>query len=330
MKPEEIEMSKMLLRSAGEGFFGLDIKGDHTFVNPSAAKMLGYEIEELIGRHSHSAWHHTRPDGTSYPGEECPIYATLRNGVIQQGEEYFWRKDGAGFPVEFTSIPILNGSEEIVSAIIIFRDITDRKKAEEKLHQTLEILRKSLAGTIHVIAQILECRDPYTAGHQKRVSDLARAIAQKLSLSCEMTDNIRMAAQIHDIGKIAIPAEILSKPGKLTPHELDMIKTHPMAGFAVLKDAELPEPIAQIVFQHHERLDGSGYPQGLKGDKILLEARILAVADVVEAMHSHRPYRPSLGIDAALTEIKKNKGILYDPAAVDACLAVFSRGFQFK
>jgi len=175
----------------------------------------------------------------------------------------------------------------------------------------------------------LESRDPYTAGHQSRSADLARAIAIEMGLDQDKIDAIHMAGIVHDIGKIAIPAEILIKPTKLTNIELSLIKQHSRSGYEMLKDVESPWSLAEIVYQHHERMDGSGYPRNLEGDKILMEARILSVADVVEAMASHRPYRAALGIEAALEEIKKNKGTLYDDAVADACLKLFrEKGYQ--
>ncbi|MBI2960891.1 MAG: GAF domain-containing protein [Betaproteobacteria bacterium] len=190
-----------------------------------------------------------------------------------------------------------------------------------------ETLRKSLEDSIQAIAATVEMRDPYTAGHERRVGDLAAAIAREMGLADDRIHGIRLAASIHDLGKINVPAEILAKPGKLTNIEYLLIKTHAQAGYEILKDIEFPWPIAAIVWQHHERLDGSGYPQGLKDGEILLEARIMAVADVVEAMASHRPYRPSLGIEAALAEIERGRAAAaYDPAAVDACLRLFREG----
>jgi HD-GYP domain-containing protein (c-di-GMP phosphodiesterase class II) len=175
----------------------------------------------------------------------------------------------------------------------------------------------------------VEMRDPYTAGHQLRAANLACAIATEVGLPKEKIDGIRMAGSIHDIGKISIPAEILSKPTKLTNVEFSLIKEHSRSGYEILKDVESQWPLAQIVYQHHERMDGSGYPRNLKGDEIIIEARIMAVADVVEAMASHRPYRPGLGIDSALAEIEKNKGTLYDNNIADACLRLFrEKGFQ--
>lgn len=216
---------------------------------------------------------------------------------------------------------------EVASDLALaLRDIEleeERKRAKQKLQKTLE-------KTIHALASAIEMRDPYTAGHQKRVTKLACAIAKEMGLSKEQIEGIRMAGLIHDIGKISIPFEILTKPGKLNDLECSLIKTHPQAGYNILKGIEFPWPVAQIVLQHHEMMDGSGYPQGLCGKGILLEARILAVADVVEAMSSHRPYRPAYGVDKALEEISKNKGILYDPEVVNACLRLFNqKGFKF-
>jgi HD-GYP domain-containing protein (c-di-GMP phosphodiesterase class II) len=181
------------------------------------------------------------------------------------------------------------------------------------------------------MAMTIEMRDPYTAGHQRRVGKLSSAIATRMSLPADQIDGIRMAADIHDVGKIYVPAEILSKPGQLTEIESSIIRTHPRVGYDILKTIEFPWPIAAIVHQHHERIDGSGYPNGLSGEAILLEARIVCVADVVEAMSSHRPYRPAHGIEMALDEISRGRGRIYDPQAVDACLALFRQdGFSLS
>ena len=205
------------------------------------------------------------------------------------------------------------------------------KENEEILKKTLSKLRKTLGSTIQAMALIVETRDPYTAGHQQRVADLARAIATEMDLPENQIDGIRMAGVIHDLGKIAEPAEILSKPGRLTEIEYSLIKMHPQVGYDILKEIEFAWPVDMIVLQHHERLNGSGYPKGLSGNKILIESRIMAVADVVEAMASHRPYRAALGIDKALGEITKNKGALYDPQVVDACVRLFTKkGFELK
>lgn len=210
---------------------------------------------------------------------------------------------------------------EEMSGDLAFGILTLRvKEAHLKQEQRLQ---KNMLQTVEAIAGIVELRDPYTSGHQARVADLATSIAKQMGLSDEEIRAIHLAGVIHDLGKISTPAEILSKPGKLNDIEYSLIKMHPQAGYDILKDIDFPWPIAQMVYQHHERLDGSGYPQGLKGSEIVLGARIICVADVVEAMSSHRPYRPGLGIDIALGEIKQRRGDHYDPQVVDACIALF-------
>jgi HD-GYP domain-containing protein (c-di-GMP phosphodiesterase class II) len=206
----------------------------------------------------------------------------------------------------------------------MIEDITNRKESTERT-------KKALGATVQAIAVTVETKDPYTAGHQRRVADVACAIATEMNLPADQIDGIRMAAAIHDLGKISVPAEILSKPTKLTAIEFSLIKTHSQSGYDILKDIDFPWPVARTVLEHHERMNGSGYPNGLTGDNMLLESRILAVADVVESMASYRPYRPALGIDAALNEIEKNRGTLYDNAVVDACLRLIrEKGFQLN
>lgn len=210
-------------------------------------------------------------------------------------------------------------------------DISDRKTKEIEVLEMMQKLRKTLNGTINAIALTVEARDPFTSGHQRRVADLARTIATEMGLPKDQIEGVRSAGVIHDLGKIGVPADLLSKPSKLSNTEFELIKMHPQIAFDILKDIEFPWPIASIIYQHHERMNGSGYPQGLSDDSILLEARILAVADVVEAMSSHRPYRPSLGLKNTLDEISINKGILYDPAVVDTCLKLFKeKKYAFK
>lgn len=201
----------------------------------------------------------------------------------------------------------------------------------ESLRTALNDLKDTMEGIIGAMALVVEIRDPYTAGHQQRVADLARVIAAEMNISSGQMDSIYMAAMIHDLGKIAVPAEILSKPGQLTEIEFSLIKAHPQAGYEILKDIKFPWPISHIVHQHHERINGSGYPLGLSGEKILLEARIIAVADTVEAMASHRPYRPALGVDKALEEISEKRDTFFDPKVADSCMKVFSeRKFTFE
>jgi putative nucleotidyltransferase with HDIG domain len=204
-----------------------------------------------------------------------------------------------------------------------------RKQAEEALQRSYDQLRETFIATVNALASTVEMKDPYTAGHQRWVTRLACAIAKEMNLSEEQIEGIRMAGLIHDIGKINIPAEILTKPGNLSEIQFNMVKIHPQVGCDILREIKFPWPVAEIVLQHHERIDGSGYPQGFSGSEILLEAKILAVADVVEAMASHRPYRAAHGIERALDEISRNKGTLYDPDVVDVCLKLFKQGFQF-
>ena len=197
--------------------------------------------------------------------------------------------------------------------------------------QSIEQLRKAIRTTLQAMAAAVETRDPYMVGHQRRVTNLACAIATEMNLSNRRINGISMAGMIHDIGKIAVPEAILTKPTKLTESEFIMIKTHPQVGYEILKEIEFPWPIAQIILQHHERMDGSGYPHGLSGEEILLEARILMVADVLEAISSNRPYRPAHSIDIALEENTRNRGILYDKEAVDACLRIFcEKGYKMQ
>ncbi|RJQ30395.1 MAG: response regulator [Peptococcaceae bacterium] len=209
-------------------------------------------------------------------------------------------------------------------------EIARREKVEEELRQSHGKLQSILEGMIQALVSVIEIGDPYTAGHQRRVAQLACAVAVEMNLSGEQLEGIRMAGLIHDIGKIIVPAQILNRPGRLSDLEMGIIKTHSQVSYDILKTIEFPWPVARVALQHHERMNGSGYPAGLSGDEILPEARIMAVADVVEAMSSHRPYRPALGIDKALEEISQNKGILYDSEVVDVCLKIFlEKDFKF-
>jgi putative nucleotidyltransferase with HDIG domain len=201
----------------------------------------------------------------------------------------------------------------------------------DSLKRSMTKLENAMNGIVRAIAHTVETRDPYTAGHQRRVADLAAALAGEVGFERDKVEAVRVAAIIHDLGKISVPAEILSKPSRLTVNEFNLIKEHPQVGYDILKDIEFPWEIATMVYQHHEKLDGSGYPLGLSGDDILPESRVLTVADVVEAMASHRPYRPGLGIDIALGEIQKNTGKFYDPEVARACQALFNeKRFAFE
>jgi HD-GYP domain-containing protein (c-di-GMP phosphodiesterase class II) len=220
---------------------------------------------------------------------------------------------------------------QIARARLVTKQIQDWEDTTQELRKTNERLRKILDATIQAMARTVEVRDPYTAGHQRRVTDLACAIGVEMGLSGDKIYAIRTAGAIHDIGMISVPAEILSKTGKLTEIEFGMIKSHPQVGYEILKEIDFPWDVARIVLQHHERTDGSGYPQSIRGKDILLEARIIGLADVVEAMASHRPYRPALGIEKALEEILRNRDTLYYPEITDACLRLFrQKGFKLK
>jgi PAS domain S-box-containing protein len=319
------EKHRTILKNIEDGYYEVDLNGNFTFFNDSMCRILGYPQEEMIGMNNRQFT----------DKENAKKLFQAFNKVYRTGEstkEFDWqiiRKDGTKIYIEVSVSLQRNSSGKPIGFRGIARDITERKQTDEKLQQTLESLRKAVGTTIHVLVSAVEARDSYTAGHQLRSADLARAIVTEMGLAQEKIDGIRMTGSIHDIGKLSIPAEILSKPSKLTDIEFSLIKEHSRKGSEMLKDVESPWPIAQIVYQHHERMDGSGYPENLKGDEILMDARIIAVADVVEAMASHRPYRAALGIEAALEEIEKNKGILYDNAVVDACLRLFrEKGYQ--
>jgi len=248
------------------------------------------------------------------------LYTETTTGKLKGKQRILWGR----------AAPLFNTKGQIVGAIESVRDITDRKKAEEDLIKHNEKLEAIFSGTVSALAITTEKRDQYTAGHQHRVAALACEIAREMDLPDRMINDIKIAGTLHDIGKLYVPLDILSQTGKLSDIELLFIKTHPAAGYDILKSIPFEGPIAEIILQHHERLDGSGYPRGLAGDEILLQARILSVADVVEAMASHRPYRTALGLEKALEEIQTNAGRLYDESVVNACVRVIGdKKFEF-
>jgi PAS domain S-box-containing protein len=301
-----------------------DRNGNIKYCSRSTERFTGYKPDELIGRVALTLIH---PDDKKRAVGDFSKAILAKDSAIPNAFRIV-HKDGSERYFEGLGKNLLN-NPAVAGFIMNVRDVTERKQTDEELKQTLDSLRKSVGATIQVMVASVEMRDPYTAGHQIRTADLARAIATEMGLSKDKIDGIRMAGSIHDIGKISVPAEILSKPTKLTDIEFSLIKEHSRSGYEMLKDVESPWPLAQIVYQHHERMDGSGYPRNLKGDEIIMEARIMAVADVVEAMASHRPYRPALGIEVALEEIEKNKGTLYDDTVADACLRLFrEKGYQ--
>ena len=318
-----------ILKSIEDGVIATDQEGNITFMNTLAEELTGWTqaealnkpfqkvykiIQEKTGKEQRLALH------GAISGERFPLPADV----------LLLSKTRIATPVDHRISPIKDDEGKILGAVLTFTNITQQKKTEEELIKSLEKLRKAMDGTVQAMSFTIETRDPYTAGHQRRVTQLACLLAKKMNLSEDKIEGVRMAGDLHDIGKIYVPAEILSKPGKLSAAEYDIIKTHPQVGYDILKPIEFPWPIADIVLQHHERMDGSGYPAGLKGEKILLEARILAVADVIEAMATHRPYRPALSIETALEEISDNKGKLYDSEVVEVCLKIFEEGFEFE
>ena len=242
-----------------------------------------------------------------------------------------YRADGSTYWSEVVFSLVRNQQGEPTAILCEGREISDRKAAEEKAERSLVMLERTVLGVIEAMAKVVELKDPYTSGHQERVARLARAIAEEMGLPEELAQGIELTAKIHDIGKVYVPMEILSKPGILTAIERQIIQTHAAGSYDILKSIDFPWPVAESAYQHHERLDGSGYPRHLKENEIILEAKILMVADVVEAMASHRPYRPSRGIDAALDEISSNSGTLYDTAVGAACTRLFrEKGFSLE
>jgi PAS domain S-box-containing protein len=316
-----------LIEDAQEGIFQSTAEGRHITVNQAFANILGYESPEEVVKNITDIAHQVYV----HPEDRAKIVQIIeKEGSVKGYEAQFYRKDGSKTWVSINMHVIRDDQGNLLYYQGIDQDITDRKKMEKERQENIERLRKSLGATINAMAVTVETRDPYTAGHQRRVADLARTIASEMKLTNEQIDGIRMASMIHDIGKISIPSEILAKPTKLTELEFSLIKTHSQSGYNILKDIDFLWPVAQIILQHHERINGSGYPNGLTGEQILLESQILAVADVVEAISSHRPYRPAFGINIALNEITKNRGILYNPDIVDACLRLFGeKNFKF-
>ena len=323
----------LLADNVHDVIFVLDMNLKYTYISPSVKILRGYGPEEVLKQSS--------IEQTLTPSSQDLAMRTFSEIMELEKSEHreihlsrtlqleMRRKDGTTVWTEVKFSFIRDENQRPMGILGLTRDITERRKAEAELQKTLDSLKKAVGATIQVMVSAVEMRDPYTSGHQLRVANLSCAIATEMGLPQEKINGIRMAGSIHDIGKLSIPAEILSKPTKLTNIEFSLIKEHSRIGYEMLKDVESPWPLAQIVYQHHERMDGFGYPRNLKGDEIIMEARIMAVADVVESMASHRPYRPALGIDIALEEIEKNRGILYDAAVADACLRLFrEKGYK--
>jgi putative nucleotidyltransferase with HDIG domain/PAS domain S-box-containing protein len=294
----------------------------YLFVNQELAVSLGRGAGELLHKAPEEVW---EPEQAAVARSLCE--RALSGESVDLIER--WPDEPGGRFYRSLVFPIRQGSETALLGGLMF-DVTSEHTAEQELKRHAERLQRTLEGAVLAVGHIVEARDPYTAGHQRRVAELAAAIAARMGLSAEETEGLRMAALIHDIGKISVPAEILSKPGRLTETEFTLIKGHSEAGYAIISDIEFEHPVAEIVLQHHERPDGCGYPRGLSGTAIGLEARVLAVADVYEAMVSHRPYRAALTGEHAAAELREGAGGRYDPSVVDACLALIDEGFAFS
>ncbi len=320
------ERFRLLAENAQDIIYRIRLRPDRGFdyVSPAATSMTGYTPED----------HYADPDlgiKLVHPDDRHLLLDVISGGApLDRPLVLRWVcKDGGTIWTEQRNVPVFDDSGELVAMEGIARDVTERMEAAEALAASAERLRATLHDTVRAMGAIMELRDPYTGAHQRRVTQLAVAMAEVMGLSAEQLEGLRLAGEAHDAGKIGVPAEILSRPGKLSPMELGLMQRHPEIGCEILSGIKFEQPVAAIVAQHHERLDGSGYPNGLKGDEILLEARILAVADVVEAMVSHRPYRAALGMDAALAEVREGAGIRYDAGAVAACEEVMAAGFVF-
>ncbi|MEQ8200010.1 MAG: HD domain-containing phosphohydrolase [Syntrophomonadaceae bacterium] len=318
-----------IIESLPDATLVIDKAGQVLYWNREMVELTGFPASSMVGRDNYEyavPFYGTRrpilldmivDDTISFDNQYVYVH---RDGDVLYTETKIGQLKGKPRILWGRAAPLYNTKGEIVGAIESIRDITERKQAEEDLLKSHEKLEAIFSGTVNALAVTTEKRDQYTAGHQHRVAALACGIAREMGLPDKTIDDIRIAGTLHDIGKLYVPLDILSQPGRLTEIEYLFIKTHPTAGYDILKSIPFDAPIAEIIMQHHERIDGTGYPKGLKGDEILLPARIIAVADVFEAMASHRPYRASLGVDRALDEIEKNAGRLYDQKVVEACV----------
>ena len=294
-----------------------------SYINPKGAALLGRTPQEVIGR----------PVIEFVHPEDRPLvlsrYARREKGenLTDTIQVRALHKDGRVVVIGTAANSSLDHGRPVI--IGVMQDITDKAAAEAQVREYIQRLEHAVHGTVNAVSRMMDLRDPYTSGHEVRVGTLAAALAGELGMDGTQQDGLRICGAVHDVGKITVPAEILSKPARLSEAEFAIVRTHAAQGYEVLKDIDSPWPLAEVARQHHERMDGSGYPRGLKGEQILPEARILAVADVVESMGSHRPYRPRLGIDKALAEIEGHAGALYDPGVAQACLTLFrQRGFE--
>ena len=306
-----------IIDTVPNNIFVKDKHGKYLMVNKSFAELFNTVPKNMIGKTDKELIEKSKIKNEELENlVKDDLKVILEKKTVLIPEVSFSLGDGKKIWVQTTKVPLVSPDDpETMLGVSV--DITALKNSFLRLQELME-------ETVNGLISAVEMRDPYTAGHQRRVSLLANAIAVKMKLTKSQADGLRIAALVHDIGKINVPAEILSKPGKLSKTEFDLIKIHPQAGFEILSTINFPWPVAEIVLQHHEKIDGSGYPNGLKGDKIYLEARIIAVADLVEAFVSHRPYRPAFGIDYALNEINLKAGTLFDKNVVEACIELFN------
>ena len=312
-----------ILDGIDEGVIATDKEGAISFINPYAEKLTRCKQKDILKQPLQQFF--------TIKSEKTGKKLSLPTEKILKGENFKLTKEAVLCKIKKRGdvfinqniSPTRNEAGKITGIVLAFSDISRIKIAEQNLKESWEKQKRAMEGTVDALASTIETRDPYTAGHQRRVTKLAYAIAKEMNLPENQIAAVRMASSLHDIGKIYVPSEILSKPGKITEVEYNIIKTHAQVGYDILKSIDFPWPIAEIVLQHHERIDGSGYPIGLKGKDIQLEAKILAVADVIEAMATHRPYRAALTIEEALGEIRSNRGKLYDSNVVNTCLTIF-------
>jgi PAS domain S-box-containing protein/putative nucleotidyltransferase with HDIG domain len=324
---ESEDRFRSLSENAPDIIYTLGINGEFTYINPAIEMILGYRPEEVIGKYFINF---TRKEDMS---RSIKAFKQVRDQrqIIKQEMGILLHKDGTERYFSVSCAPNVDSQSNFTGVVGTLKNLTDIRRSEMELKKSLEKLQFAMSSTIDAISLIAESRDPYTAGHQRRVAQLSVAIAGKRGFTEERIELIRMGSLIHDIGKLYIPSEILTKPGRLNSIEFNMMKSHPVVGYKILKKVDFIPAIVDMVYQHHERMDGSGYPLGISGESIIPESRIIAVADTVEAMASHRPYREALGVVAALEEIKKRRGTAFDAKVVDACLELFERQrFDFK
>jgi len=308
---------RRMVETAAEGIIVVDEGFRVVFSNERMTSMLGYEPGALLGRHTSEL--HVADDLEFRHDQE----RRRRAGESSQYQRRFRRADGSELWVNVSASPIFDDDGRFAGSLAMIADISEQRDAEGRL-------REALGGTVAAMGALVEMRDPYTAGHERRAAALVVAIGRELGLPEDEIETLDLTARMHDIGQIAVPAEILTRPGRLSTNEFTLVKAHPQVAYDILAPIDFGRPVARVILQHHERLNGSGYPAGLAGDEIMLEARVLAVADVVEAMSSHRPYRPALGVEAALAEVAAGAGRLFDAGVVAACEQVFLTGFEFE